>query len=235
LLLGDHKATNGHCSDLADVTRFAEDPQQYAADLTALGWREHALQTYRYDRGPNPDIYIFIDRFETAEGAAQALEYFTLRREEDILASLSPAVDRSLLAPNQSANVNRDDWSAELRQQDGTYVMTVGTLTHPLDGPSALTRARLVMDMVHSRWLAWNASNTGVGVADGCDANYGEALSGGCVPADRDYDCGELHALGIGDIPVIGDDWMRLDGYQDYATGEWVYLPDGLGCEWAGE
>ena len=40
-----------------------------------------------------------------------------------------------------------------------------------------------------------------------CDPNYG-----GCVPGDRDYDCWELHDMGIGDIPVIGTDWQRLDG-----------------------
>jgi len=41
--------------------------------------------------------------------------------------------------------------------------------------------------------------------------------------------------MGIGDIPVIGSDWERLDGYQDFSTGEWLSYPDGLGCEWYGE
>ena len=67
-----------------------------------------------------------------------------------------------------------------------------------------------------------------------CDPNY-DATSAGCVPGDRDYDCPELHAMGIGDIPVIGSDWQRLDGYQDLSTGEWLSYPDGLGCEWYGE
>jgi hypothetical protein len=71
--------------------------------------------------------------------------------------------------------------------------------------------------------------------ADPCDVNYGRTASGGCVPADRDYDCSELHEMGIGDIPVIGTDWMHLDGYQDFATEQWIASPDGLGCEWAGE
>jgi hypothetical protein len=68
-----------------------------------------------------------------------------------------------------------------------------------------------------------------------CDPNYGATSTGQCVPGDRDYDCPELKARGIGDIPVIGDDWQRLDGYQDFSTGEWLSYPDGLGCEWYGE
>ena len=67
-----------------------------------------------------------------------------------------------------------------------------------------------------------------------CDLNYG-TTDAGCVPGDRDYDCPELHAMGIGDIPVIDYDWQRLDGYQDFRTGEWLSYPDGLGCEWYGE
>lgn len=63
-----------------------------------------------------------------------------------------------------------------------------------------------------------------------CDPNYG-----GCVPGDRDYDCRELHAMGIGNIPVLGTDWQRLDGYLDFATGVWTASPNGLGCEWGGE
>ena len=67
-----------------------------------------------------------------------------------------------------------------------------------------------------------------------CDPNYGWT-PGGCVPGNRDYDCWELHAMGIGDIPVIGYDWQRLDGNYDYYGGYWTALPDGLGCEWWGE
>lgn len=67
-----------------------------------------------------------------------------------------------------------------------------------------------------------------------CDPNYGWT-AGGCVPGDRDYDCWELKAMGIGDIPVIGSDWMRLDGYYNYQYGYWEAWPDGLGCEWYGE
>jgi hypothetical protein len=48
-----------------------------------------------------------------------------------------------------------------------------------------------------------------------CDVNYGDAQSGGCVPADRDYDCGELRSWGIASIPVIGEDWMLLDDDGD--------------------
>lgn len=54
-----------------------------------------------------------------------------------------------------------------------------------------------------------------------CDPSYGETTNG-CVPGDRDYDCPELWEQGIGDIPVLGSDWMRLDGYQDFASGEWI-------------
>lgn len=64
-----------------------------------------------------------------------------------------------------------------------------------------------------------------------CDPNYEDAQSGGCVPADRDYDCWELRSWGIVNIPIlnypyptlpshIGDDWMLLD--DDH---------DGMGCE----
>lgn len=67
-----------------------------------------------------------------------------------------------------------------------------------------------------------------------CDPNYAPTAAG-CVPGDRDYDCPELHAMGLGDIPVIGTDWQRLDGYLDFASGQWISYPDGLGCEWYGE
>jgi hypothetical protein len=70
--------------------------------------------------------------------------------------------------------------------------------------------------------------------AQSCDPNYG-ATSAGCVPGDRDYDCPELHSMGIGDIPVIGSDWQRLDGFYNYYGGYWESYPDGLGCEWYGE
>ncbi|MGI9253122.1 MAG: hypothetical protein ACR2J8_05205 [Thermomicrobiales bacterium] len=67
-----------------------------------------------------------------------------------------------------------------------------------------------------------------------CDPSYGWT-AGGCVPGYRDFDCWELHAMGIGDIPVIGYDWQRLDGFYDVQYGYWVSYPDGLGCEWLGE
>src|SRR4051794_37401919 len=70
--------------------------------------------------------------------------------------------------------------------------------------------------------------------AQSCDPNYGPT-PGGCVPGDRDYDCPELHAMGIGDVPVLGTDWQHLDGYYNYTTGVWETYPDGLGCEWYGE
>jgi hypothetical protein len=80
----------------------------------------------------------------------------------------------------------------------------------------------------------WEAEGRRQGVQAGCDTNYGRT-SGSCVPNDRDYDCAELHALGIGDVEVVGEDWQRLDGWQDFSTGEWIAIPDGLGCEWSGE
>jgi hypothetical protein len=64
------------------------------------------------------------------------------------------------------------------------------------------------------------------GVADwtspayGCDWNYATTRAG-CVPAEQgDYDCPDLHAMGLWDIRVIGEDWMLLD--ED---------GDGVGCE----
>jgi hypothetical protein len=76
--------------------------------------------------------------------------------------------------------------------------------------------------------------STPVARAQACDSNYG-MTPGGCVPGDRDYDCAELHARGIGDIPVIGTDWQRLDSYYNYELGYWESSPNGLGCEWYGE
>jgi hypothetical protein len=67
-----------------------------------------------------------------------------------------------------------------------------------------------------------------------CDPNYGPT-TGGCVPGSRDHGCPQLRASGIADVPVLGTDWQRLDGYQDFETGAWVAPPDGLGCEWNGE
>ncbi len=70
--------------------------------------------------------------------------------------------------------------------------------------------------------------------AQGCDPNYA-STSAGCVPGDRDYDCPELHAMGLGDIPVVGTDWQHLDGYYNYNGSYWESYPDGLACEWYGE
>ena len=51
-----------------------------------------------------------------------------------------------------------------------------------------------------------------------CDPNYGPT-TGGCVPGSRDHGCPQLRASGIADVPVLGTDWQRLDGYQDFETG----------------
>jgi hypothetical protein len=91
---------------------------------------------------------------------------------------------------------------------------------------------------------------TGRTISYVCDVNYWDAQSGGCVPADRDYDSDELRAWGIVNIrvvkivppesgglegalgsviellpwteetPVVEPDWMLLD--DDH---------DGMGCE----
>jgi hypothetical protein len=53
-----------------------------------------------------------------------------------------------------------------------------------------------------------------------CDIHYGNALSGGCVPHNRDFDCPELRSWGIVNLPVIGEDWMLLEDNHD-----------GMGCE----
>jgi hypothetical protein len=82
--------------------------------------------------------------------------------------------------------------------------------------------------------LSTGAGTNRVAAQTYCDPNYATTYAG-CVPGDRDYDCPELHAMGIGDIPVVGSDWQRLDGYYDYYQGYWVSYPDGLGCEWYGE
>ena len=73
-----------------------------------------------------------------------------------------------------------------------------------------------------------------------CDPNYGathdaNGYAAACVPGDRDYDCPELHDMGIGDIDVTGSDWQRLDGRFDFQSQTWDVPPDGVGCEWTGE
>ena len=78
------------------------------------------------------------------------------------------------------------------------------------------------------------ASEVPTGAQAHCDPNYAPTAAG-YVPGDRDYDCPELHAMGLGDIPVIGNDWQRLDGYYDYNMGVWESYADGLACEWLGE
>jgi hypothetical protein len=93
---------------------------------------------------------------------------------------------------------------------------------------------RLALGLVLGGTLLVGGALPATVAAQSCDPNYG-ATYAGCVPEDRDYDCPELHAMGLGDIPVIGSDWQRLDGYLDFATGQWVSYPDGLGCEWYGE
>jgi hypothetical protein len=56
--------------------------------------------------------------------------------------------------------------------------------------------------------------------AYGCEWNYATKRTG-CVPDEQgDFDCPDLHAMGLSDIRVIGDDWMLLD--ED---------GDGFGCE----
>jgi hypothetical protein len=56
--------------------------------------------------------------------------------------------------------------------------------------------------------------------AYGCDWNY-STTKAGCVPDQPgDYDCPDLHAMGLWEIRVLGDDWMLLDEDED-----------GLGCE----
>lgn len=62
-----------------------------------------------------------------------------------------------------------------------------------------------------------------------CDTNYRGAQSGGCVPADRDYDCTELRSWGIVNIPVM----PPIPGAK-HQRGDWMLLDDdgdGVGCE----
>lgn len=88
-----------------------------------------------------------------------------------------------------------------------------------------------------------------------CDGNYGNAESGGCVPADRDYDCDELRAWGLVNIPVhknvvppepggivgAAANVIALlpGGAPDpVADRDWMLLDDdhdGLGCEFQPE
>jgi hypothetical protein len=93
---------------------------------------------------------------------------------------------------------------------------------------------RLIVACILGGSLLGLNAETAPASAQYCDPNYG-MTPGGCVPGDRDYDCPELKAMGIGDIPVIGTDWQRLDGNYDYNTGQWLSYPDGIGCEWMGE
>ena len=108
---------------------------------------------------------------------------------------------------------------------DGTIVPVGVQEGAPINASYTPAGAALPVTAVSANTVMDPAGLTAVSRAEGagaypCDENYGPPASGGCVPADRDYDCRELHEMGIGDIPVIGADWMRLDGYQDFNTGQ---------------
>lgn len=65
-----------------------------------------------------------------------------------------------------------------------------------------------------------------------CESLYNDALSGGCVPEDRDYDCDELRAWGIVNIPVVKS--SQSGGYIPSMLVDWMHLDeddDGIGCD----
>jgi hypothetical protein len=99
---------------------------------------------------------------------------------------------------------------------------------------SKLDALRLASGIVIGLVTLAGAENTFVEAQLLCDQNY-VPTPNGCVLSDRDYDCPELHLMGIGDILVIGTDWQRLDGLFDYERGYWISYPDGVGCEWYGD
>jgi hypothetical protein len=104
----------------------------------------------------------------------------------------------NLVAGARIKNIRGDVLTTTLLLEDGTHI------TQLADG-------------TYTSFAGWSAQDF---IEYDCDPNYDDAQSGGCVPADRDYDCGELRSWGIANIPVIGEDWMLLDDDGD-----------GLGCE----
>lgn len=65
-----------------------------------------------------------------------------------------------------------------------------------------------------------------------CDSLYSDALSGGCVPDDRDYDCEELRTWGIVNIPVRKS--SQSGAFIPSQVVDWMLLDDdgdGIGCE----
>jgi hypothetical protein len=68
--------------------------------------------------------------------------------------------------------------------------------------------------------------------AYGCDWNYGTTWTGGCVPDQQgDLDCPDLRAMELGNVRVIGDDWMLLDEDGDGFGCEFSYAAETAYCE----
>jgi hypothetical protein len=147
------------------------------------------------------------DAWKQEEDARQAMyaedaeQYYLndLARERDALIDARDELADEYLAAEKAV---RTWWRWALTEISDESGQRMGTLTqHPLIPPSP--------DGPRNEVIEYE-----------CDPNYDDALTGGCVPADRDYDCEELRSWGIAQIPVIGDDWMLLD--DDH---------DGMGCE----
>ena len=141
-------------------------------------------------------------------GSTPAVAEFAASREQNAWADAHLAAEKAAASWWRSGGLGYDPWSGERNQ--GVLVEQVlngipGDAVYPVPGHG---------------WSMETLDGTPEVVWYVCDANYDHALSGGCVPADRDYDCGELRSWGIASIPVVGEDWMLLDDNGD-----------GWGCE----
>ena len=151
---GIGEVTGRGCRTLNELAATFANPEQAALDLSAWGWVETAYQSYSDGQD---GTRISIQRFETPEGAAQALEAFASTANEPAGTS---EVDPSHLQPNQRALQSRH-WGA-LFEQDGVLLTRVSVATcclgHHGTGPP-LSRPLAIMEALHASWAAGDASN----------------------------------------------------------------------------
>ena len=116
---GIGEVTGRGCRTLNELAATFANPEQAALDLSAWGWVETVYQSY--SNGSGRGTRISIQRFETPEGAAQALDAFASTANEPAGTS---EVDPSHLQPNQRALQSRRYWGA-LLEQDGVLLTRV--------------------------------------------------------------------------------------------------------------
>jgi hypothetical protein len=140
------EVTGRGCRTLIDVAATLENPEQAALDLSAWGWVDTVYETLG-------SVRISIHRFETPEGAEQALDVFGSVAHEP---ASTAAVDRSRLEPNQRA-LQSLEWAA-LVEQDGVLLIQISIVCH-CDAPGPLLTTPLaIMDAMQASWVSSNGS-----------------------------------------------------------------------------